>query len=118
MICSHTALMQESHFDMKPDKLYLELEEIIERLGYKVRKERGNFKGGYCVLEGEKILMVNKNHTPDIQAGMLGRFLQEQDGIEDMFIKPAVRKELAQIWYKKKQTADRKNPLLENINQE
>jgi hypothetical protein len=36
------------------------IEKIIEKSGYKVRYEKGNFKGGYCLLEQEYIVVVNK----------------------------------------------------------
>jgi hypothetical protein len=98
---------------MKPEKLYLELEEIIERLGYSIRKERGNFRGGYCVVEGDKLLMLNKSHPVEYQIGMLSKFLEDQDSLEDVFIKPAVRKELADRWKQKTKEVVRKNPLLQ-----
>jgi len=36
------------------------IEKIIEKSGYKVRYEKGNFNGGYCLLEQEYIVVVNK----------------------------------------------------------
>lgn len=46
---------------MKPTQSLLEkIENIIEKSGFKVRYEKGNFKGGYCVLENEYIVVVNK----------------------------------------------------------
>ena len=84
---------------MKPEKLLLELEEIIEQLGYTIRKERGNFKGGFCVLEGEKMIMVNKNHPVDVQGNLIVKFLFDTD-LTDIFIKPAVRKEIETKWKK------------------
>jgi hypothetical protein len=84
---------------MKPEKLLLELEEIIEKLGYTIRKERGNFKGGFCVLEGEKIIMINKNHPVDVQGNLIVRFLHSCD-LTDIFIKPAVRREMESKWKK------------------
>lgn len=46
---------------MKPTQNLLEkLEKIIEKSGFKVRYEKGNFKGGYCILENEYIVVVNK----------------------------------------------------------
>ena len=82
---------------MKPEKLFVELEEIVEQLGYKVRKERGSFRGGFCVVSGTKLVMINKNHPADIQAGFLAKFLRDQN-LEDIFVKPATRKELENKW--------------------
>ncbi len=80
---------------MKAEKFLLELEDILEKMGYTVRKERGSFKGGYCLLEGEKIIMLNKNQPADYLVGVITRFLYEHDhdtSPDDIFIKPAVRK--------------------------
>ncbi len=46
---------------MKPTPSLLEkLENILGKSGFKVRYEKGNFKGGYCLLEKEYIVVVNK----------------------------------------------------------
>ncbi len=82
---------------MKPEKFFLELEEITEQLGYKVRKERGSFRGGFCVVSGTRLVMINKNHPPDVQAGFLARFLKDQQ-LDDIFMKPATRRELENKW--------------------
>lgn len=82
---------------MKNDKLNLELEEIVGQLGYRIRKERGNFRGDDCVLEGDKIIMLNKNQPVEVHIGLLAKFIQSHDH-EDQFIKPAIRKELEKIW--------------------
>jgi beta-N-acetylglucosaminidase len=36
------------------------LESLLKSLGYKVRYEKGNFKTGACVLENNKVIVVNK----------------------------------------------------------
>jgi hypothetical protein len=36
------------------------LEYLLELLGYKVRYGKGNFKTGSCVLENNKVIVVNK----------------------------------------------------------
>jgi hypothetical protein len=84
---------------MKPDKLLLELEEVIHRLGYKVRKEKGNFRGSNCVLSGERIIMLNKNTPIELHITTLATFISNQKH-EELFLKPVVRKELEQIWEK------------------
>jgi hypothetical protein len=82
---------------MKVDKLLLELEEIVSQLGYRLRKERGNFRGANCVLEGERMIMLNKNQPAELHTGTLAKFILAQKH-EDIFIKPAVRKELDKLW--------------------
>ncbi len=78
---------------VKTERFLSELEKIVEELGYTLRREKGNFKGDFCVLEGDKIVMVNKMHPAEVHAGQIVRFLKKQN-LEDRYIKPAVRKEL------------------------
>lgn len=82
---------------MKIEKLLLELETLCEKLGYTIRKERGSFRGDQCVIEGEMLIVINKNKPPQSQAGILARVLRDEQA-EDIFIKPAVRKELEDLW--------------------
>lgn len=82
---------------MKVEKLILELESLCEKMGYKIRKERGSFRGDQCVIEGENLIVINKNKPPQSQAGILARVLKNFD-TDDIFIKPVVRKELEDLW--------------------
>lgn len=82
---------------MKPDKLFIELEELVERAGYTIRKERGTFRGDQCIVEGDKLVVINKKRPIEQQVGLLARVL-DKDRVKDMYIKPAVRKELETLW--------------------
>ena len=82
---------------MKPEKLLLELEHLLEQAGYTLRKERGSFRGDECIVLGNKIVVVNKSKPAEIQIGTIARVLR-QVPLDDIFIKPAVRKELAKVW--------------------
>lgn len=84
---------------MKPDKLFIELEELVERAGYTIRKERGTFRGDQCIVEGDKLVVINKKRPIEQQVGLLARVL-DKDRIKDMYIKPAVRKELETLWHR------------------
>lgn len=82
---------------MKADKLLLELEEILISKGYRIRRERGNFRNGNCLLEGEKLIMLNRMLPPESQVASICALFGEQD-FDDQFVKPAVRKELDKYW--------------------
>ncbi|MCH2449319.1 MAG: hypothetical protein MK198_04165 [Gracilimonas sp.] len=82
---------------MKPDKFLLELEQILEQAGYTLRKERGSFRGDECIIEGQKLVVVNKNKPIESQLGTMGRVLGEID-LTGVYIKPAVRKKLENLW--------------------
>ena len=45
---------------MKPTIIFQEFEQLAEALDVKIVQEKGNFKGGYCLLEKEGIIVVNK----------------------------------------------------------
>ncbi|MTI87340.1 MAG: hypothetical protein FH748_05160 [Balneolaceae bacterium] len=82
---------------MKPEKLLLELEQVLEQAGYTLRKERGSFRGDECIIEGKKLVVVNKNKPVALQIGTMGRVLGQID-ITGVYIKPVVRKELDELW--------------------
>lgn len=82
---------------MKPEKFLLELEQILEQAGYTLRKERGSFRGDECIIEGQKLVVVNKNKPIESQLGTMGRVLGQID-LEGVYIKPAVRKKLEDLW--------------------
>jgi hypothetical protein len=82
---------------MKIEKLLLELESICEKAGYTIRKERGAFRGDQCIFEGDNLVVINKNRPTETQAAILAKVIRRFNP-EDLFIKPAVRKELEDIW--------------------
>ncbi|RNC83066.1 MAG: hypothetical protein ED557_10125 [Balneola sp.] len=82
---------------MKPEKVLLELEHLLEQNGYRLRKERGAFRGADCVIEGDRLVMINKNKPVESQLGTIARVLSQIE-LEETYIKPAVRKELEKLW--------------------
>ncbi|MFH5834084.1 hypothetical protein ACG2F4_18725 [Halalkalibaculum sp. DA3122] len=82
---------------MKSEKLLLELEQLVEQAGYEIRKERGTFRGDHCIVEGEKLVVINRNRPVELQVGILARVLQKLN-MQDTYIKPVVRKHLEELW--------------------
>lgn len=82
---------------MKPDKLIIELEQLVEQAGYTIRKERGTFRGDHCIMEGDKLVVMNKKKPVEQQVGLLARVLHDKQ-LQDIYIKPAVRKHLEELW--------------------
>ncbi|MEX0994173.1 MAG: hypothetical protein WD599_01515 [Balneolaceae bacterium] len=82
---------------MNSEKLLLELESLCEQSGYRVRKERGTFRGDHCVIEGDKLILINKNRPVEAQVGILAKVLKSVK-TENIYIKPAVRKRMQEIW--------------------
>ena len=42
------------------EKILQELKDLAQQLGAVVRFEKGDFKGGYCLLKENKIIIINK----------------------------------------------------------
>lgn len=82
---------------MKANKLLAELESLVEQVGYTIRKERGTFRGDSCIVEGDKLVVINKNQPVEMQVGICTRVLHNRK-IEDIYIKPAIRKHLEELW--------------------
>jgi hypothetical protein len=75
---------------MKLETLIQELQNVATQLGVTRRFERGDFEGGYCILRDQKILLVNRRLFPARKASVLAMAMHEI-GLEDMYLKPAVR---------------------------
>lgn len=75
---------------MDYNKLIQELELIAQQLGIKIRYEKGNFDGGFCILKDQKVLVVNKKLFDNQKSSILARGIAEI-GIDNLYIKPAVR---------------------------
>lgn len=52
------------------------LEVIFEEIGYELRYERGSFKAGYCLVNQQKVAIVNKFATPEGKLNCLVEILQ------------------------------------------
>jgi hypothetical protein len=67
-----------------------ELEEVVQRVGFKVRYEKGNFEGGYCILKESRLFVINTRTEPERRVSIISRGLKDI-GIESIFIKPQIR---------------------------
>ena len=75
---------------MTNDQILSELEHLAVNCGISIRYEKGDFRGGYCVLKAERIIVVNKRLAPTRRASVLAQGLAEV-GIDEVYLKPAVR---------------------------
>lgn len=67
-----------------------ELKEIALQKGIKVRFEKGDFNGGYCILKSEKVIVINKMAQTQRKLIILVEALKEI-GIDDIYINPKIR---------------------------
>lgn len=88
-----------------------ELEEVIEKLGYKIRYEKGNFEGGYCLLKESHLFVINSRKEIERKIIILAKNIKEL-GIEGMFVKPHVR-EIIEKESRRYRTEDETEPAAE-----
>lgn len=84
--------------------LIQELETVAGQLGVRLRYEKGDFEGGFCVLRDQKLLVVNKR-LPDAKKASSVAVGLSQYGIDETFVKPSLRQyiedEAAKIFKKR-----------------
>ena len=83
---------------MKPPAVVAAFEEVLGQLGVRVRRERGGFRGGLCVVEGAPTVVVNRLHPPEAQAAVLAAAVREHGGADGLYLRPAVRAALDEAW--------------------
>jgi len=64
--------------------------EIAKKIGVTVRKEKGRFSGGNCVINDKKMIVINNSVPMEMKTSMLAKCLLQFE-INNVFIKPAVR---------------------------
>lgn len=67
-----------------------DLKSLALEMGAKVRFERGDFKGGYCVVKDDKIIVINKLANLQRKALTLAAALKEL-GTDDIYLPPKLR---------------------------
>lgn len=76
--------------DEKVEILINEFIGLLNELGYSVRIEKGNFKGGFCILKSQKLFLLNKNLDQHKKLTALARGIADLEN-ETIFIKPELR---------------------------
>jgi hypothetical protein len=90
---------------MTTDQLLEKLTDAAERMGLKVRTEKGNFDGGRCRMGGEEVVMLNERDLPERRLAVLARAVRPEE-MEAVYLTPAVRKRLHEIWQEEQARAD------------
>lgn len=72
--------IKEKEFELVLD----ELKEIAIQLGSTVRFEKGDFKGGYCLVKHSKVIVINKRANTQRKVMTLAAALNELglEGVE------------------------------------
>ncbi len=75
---------------MNSKKIYIELKEVFDKIGYKVILDNGNFNSGYCILEDDKVIVINKNKPYENRVRVLSQILSSIK-LDDIYMKPYIR---------------------------
>ncbi len=74
---------------MKSKELFNEMLEALKSIGFKIRRDNGNFAGGACLFKNEKIIVLNKNLPVENHLSILSNILYSY--LDETYLKPKVR---------------------------
>ena len=66
-------------------------------MGIRIRREKGDFRGGWCVVNDEEVLMINKRQSAEIQFSVLAEAIRSLP-LDSVYIKPKLRAALEDQW--------------------
>ncbi len=55
------------------------LKALLETQGWQVRYEKGNFKGGYCIVHQQQTIIINKFHPLESKINTLSEIIRDLD---------------------------------------
>jgi hypothetical protein len=72
------------------EEIVQDLKSIASQLGAEVRFEKGDFKGGYCLLKDSKVIVINKMTNLQRKVIVLSMALKEL-GVDKIYLTPKMR---------------------------
>ncbi|NUN08533.1 MAG: hypothetical protein HUU54_05080 [Ignavibacteriaceae bacterium] len=72
------------------EEITQELKELAVQLGATVRFEKGDFKGGYCIVKESRVIVINKLANTQRKAIILATALKEL-GVDNIYLTPKTR---------------------------
>ncbi|MEO1450690.1 MAG: hypothetical protein AAFV07_14265 [Bacteroidota bacterium] len=72
------------------------LQNILKSQEYSIRYERGNFQGGYCVVQDQKIIVINKFHPLEGKINTLVEIIRDLE-IDESLLSPDQQKWVTRI---------------------
>jgi hypothetical protein len=67
-----------------------DLKALAGQLGATVRFEKGDFKGGYCIIKDSKVIVINKMTNLQKKVMILSAALKEL-GVDKIYLTPKIR---------------------------
>ena len=75
---------------MKNNKLLDEFHLLAEKLNVKIMKGKGDFSGGSCTVNDEKVIVINNGKPIEQRLNILASCFKDYN-LDDLFIVPALR---------------------------
>ncbi len=72
------------------------LETLAKELGYKVRYEKGNFQSGYCLVESQRVAIINRFFETEGRINVLLDILSQYRRKTDQV--PELSEPSAKLW--------------------
>lgn len=72
------------------EEILQDLKALAGQLGATVRFEKGDFKGGYCILHENKVIVINKLANLQRKVMILSAALKEL-GVDKIYLTPKMR---------------------------
>ena len=72
------------------EEIMQDLKALASQLGAEVRFEKGDFRGGYCLLKENKVVVINKMANLQRKVMILCLALKEL-GIDQIYLTPRMR---------------------------
>ncbi len=76
---------------MKNKELLEEFHSLAEKLDVKIMKGKGDFSGGSCIVNEEKVIVINNMKPIEQRLNILASCFKDYD-LEGLYIVPALRK--------------------------
>ena len=78
------------------ENILIDLKELAVQMGAKVRFERGDFKGGYCIIKEDRIIVINKLSNLQRKVITLTSALKDL-GVEEIYLPPKLRELIEEL---------------------
>ena len=75
---------------MKNNELLDEFHLLAEKLDVKIMKGKGDFSGGSCTVNDEKVIVINNGKPIEQRLNILASCFKDYN-LDDLFIVPALR---------------------------
>lgn len=84
---------------VKAKNLLRVLEDAAIKNGLLIRRDKGDFKGGLCVVEGKTVVILNRKHPIEMQLSVLASALQGVS-MDNIPMRPAMREAIRKLMHK------------------